>query len=69
MSAPELIVVKWTSSIDGDNGYVFEEIVGSATQQFGPMPRDWIGPFIDERREVVEKTLARYSKVPEPRKA
>lgn len=52
--APAICTIKWAVERNGENGYVIEtwgERYGSL--KFGPMPRDFIGPFIDERKEII----------------
>ncbi len=54
LSAVAPVTIKWAVERDGEVGYVIETwggMVGSI--KFGPMPRDFLGPFIDERQEII----------------
>jgi hypothetical protein len=55
-----LIVFKFTHNVilDGEDAYVEERQEGlDGFTRFGPMPRDAVGPFIDERREWLADTI------------
>jgi hypothetical protein len=52
--------VTWRVRRNGAHGNVEEWIDGRLSSTWGPMPRDSLGPFIDERREVLEDAVRRY---------
>ena len=62
---PLTMKVTWTPWLDGNDAYVVEtwneawDGDGQRRIQFGPMPRDMIGPFIDERRDYISDFAAR----------
>jgi hypothetical protein len=59
-SADHVLVFKWTPRVDGDSYFVDEHIGEQHVAQFGPLPRDMVGPFVDERREYVTALAKRY---------
>jgi hypothetical protein len=49
-----IVTVEWTVERHGEIGYVIETWGGTPGGfKFGPMPRDFLGPFIDERQETI----------------
>ena len=57
---------KWNPVVLGNDGFVEEYVNGKLFIRFGPMPRDMVGPFIDERIEVIHDMVKRYTKTQEP---
>lgn len=51
------IRIELTSAVRKGEGYVREEAFGRLIE-FGPMPRDAVGPFIDERKEYWRSMIA-----------
>lgn len=57
-----MIRIELTSSVREGDGYVREEAFGRLIE-FGPMPRDALGPFIDERKEYWRAMIEAQMKV------
>lgn len=55
-----VIELKWTTRLDDGDGYVIERFDGGHEVQFGPMPPEMLGPFVDERREFINTLCRRY---------
>ncbi len=52
------ITVTWSVHLEGENAFVFERYTDCHfIMRFGPMPRDFAGPFIDERKERWEDEI------------
>jgi hypothetical protein len=49
----------WTIRIDGDCAYVKENFGDMVISEHGPMPRDAVGPFLDEAAENIGHHLRR----------
>jgi hypothetical protein len=52
--------MEWLVRRNGAHGRVEEWIDGRLSSTWGSMPRDSLGPFIDERKEELEDALRRY---------
>lgn len=53
----------WTVRLDGEFAYVREKLCNIPSDvEYGPMPRDFAGPFIDERREMLDAAMRRVLK-------
>jgi hypothetical protein len=50
-------VITWNTvrANESNFGYVEEYEDGVLTSTYGPMPRDSLGPFVDDRRERIER--------------
>lgn len=48
--------------IDGENVYLHETVNDTEPHsRYGPMPRDFVGPLMDERKEFFEDVHKRWS--------
>lgn len=55
---------RWEVILDGDQAIVRESRDGAiGFADFGPMPRDYAGPFMDERRELLEEQAPMREKI------
>jgi hypothetical protein len=52
------ITAPWSVRLDGEFAFVREKL-GDMVTEYGPMPRDFAGPFIDESRERIEASIER----------
>jgi hypothetical protein len=58
----DIYEIKFAVRLEGELAYVRETYPDRSSTEYGPMPRDFAGPLIDERREYYEALRDKLAK-------